>query len=94
MTERTLPANPHPVPATISGYPILAYSRVPARQGELPNLAVMLGRDIARRDEVGYAVWNAAVRDGEWVMGEGQYDMSLAEAQEYYDQRCKDRRAV
>lgn len=94
MTERTLPANPEPVPAVISGYPIINYARVPARVGELPDLAVMLGRDSGRREEHGYAVWNAAVRNGAWVLHEGQYDMSRAEAEEYFDQRCKDRRAV
>lgn len=94
MIERILPTDPHPVPDEVSGYPILDYRRVPSRKGELPNLAVMLGRDSGRSEKHGYAVWNAAVRNGAWVLHEGQYDMSRAEAEEYFDQRCKDRRAV
>lgn len=90
--SRKLPDNPHPVPATISGYPILTYARVPAREGEVPDLAVMMGRDTGRREEHGYAVWDASVRDGEnWTLYYGHYDMSLAEATEYFNVRCKER---
>lgn len=94
MTHRTLPDNPHPVPDEISGFPILKYARVPAHEGELPDLAVMLGRDANRSEEYGYAVWDASVRDGAWNLHYGRYDMSLARAEEYYAERCRERGAV
>jgi hypothetical protein len=82
------------VPDTVSGYPILRYARVPARKGEIPDLAVMLGRDSGRREERGYAVWDATVRGGEWNLYEGRYGMSLADAEDYYAQRMRERGAV
>lgn len=90
MTRR-LPDNPHPVPAVISGYPIIKYERVPAHHDEVPDLAIMLGRDIGRREEVGYAVWDAAVRNGAWALYSMRGDMSLAEAQDYFEQRTRER---
>jgi hypothetical protein len=76
-----------PVPEEISGYPIINYTRLAALPGEVPHLAIMVGRDIGRREERGYAVWDAAVRDGEWVLFSGAYDMSSDEARSEYNLR-------
>ena len=75
MTNRQIPSDPHPFPHEISGHELMAAVRIPPREGEFPNLAVFIGRDPLAPASRAFAVWDAAVRDGEWTFFSGEYDL-------------------
>ena len=80
MTHRQIPSDPYPFPHEISDRELMAAVRVPSRVGEVPNLAVFIGRDPLAPASRAFCVWDAAVRDGEWTVFSGEYDLPYPQA--------------
>lgn len=78
--NRTIPAQPVPFPATVAGCQVIAAALVPARTGEIPNLAEMVLREEGRPLHHQYVVVQAAVRDGKWNTWGGDSGYAYADA--------------
>jgi hypothetical protein len=89
MSDRTFPANPEPEPTTLAGHPVVRFTRIGARIGELPNLGIAIGREGHRPEHRAYAVWHCAFRDGKWIAFEGCYNNDRAAADEEFDRRVR-----
>lgn len=76
-----------PFPDTIAGAELIDAERIPSRPGELPELAVLMGRESGRPKDRAYAVWSGAVRDGKWTAFQGNYDLSRDDARKEYHRR-------
>jgi hypothetical protein len=87
MPPRELPDAPHPFPHVIAGHHLMAALRIPAREGECPNLAIMIGRDPSRPADRMYVVWDAAVRGADWYVYSSFNDLSWDAAVEEFTTR-------
>jgi hypothetical protein len=75
MPYREFPANPEPEPTELGGRQVILFVRIPAREGELPNLGLAIGREGNRPDDRAYVVCDAAFRSGKWTAYSGMYDL-------------------
>lgn len=81
-----------PFPETLAGHEVVDTARVPSRPGEVPELAILMGRDPNRPEDRAYVVWDAAVRGGQWAGYSSDHSLSRAAAEEEFDRRVTHRR--
>lgn len=85
MSEQT------PFPEVLCGAQLIDTQRTPSRPGELPELAVVLGRETNRPEQYGYVVMTAAVRNGVWDGFELAHSMDQERAYDEFKRRLRSR---
>ena len=74
------PEDPHPMPQELEHHQVMAFLRVKTRLGEIPDLAIAVGRNPLAPEGRAFTVWDVAVRNGTWVPFSGDWDLSWEQA--------------